>query len=220
MEKTFGDMLVIWANGWLVLAYWLLDNAALFIALACAIWIGRWHDRHVRRMTGERPLRYGRGQRVIASSRSLYETALTFVVWAIAALVSAAPIPAIGAGMWLSFVAALHFIPQEQDNILFRQKAMIAIYALMVIAFRLAMSYTPDPNQLLRMMGGEGDAAAVFATVRGSLMPYAMLILWVMYPLGYFGVIAQRFLINRGSLFKAQRDIEGVIGDMRTRGEK
>ncbi len=41
-----------------------------------------------------------------------------------------------------------------------------------------------------------------------------------MYPLGYFGVIAQRFLINRGSLFKAQRDIEGVIGDMRTRGEK
>jgi hypothetical protein len=122
--------------------------------------------------------------------------------------------------MWLSFVAALHLIPQEQDNILFRQKTMIAIYALMVIAFRLAMSYTPDPNQLMRMMGGEGDAAAVFATVRGSLMPYAMLILWVMYPLGYFGVIAQRFLINRGSLFKAQRDIEGVIGDMRTRGEK
>lgn len=220
MEKTFGDTLVIWANGWLVLVYWLLDNAAVFIALTCAIWIARRHDRHVRRMTGERPLRYGRGQRVIASSRSLYETVLTFVVWAIAALASAAPIPAIGGGMWLSFVAALHFIPQEQDNILFRQKAMIAIYALMVIAFRLAMSYTPDPDQLLRMMGGEGDAAAVFATVRGSLMPYAMLILWVMYPLGYFGVIAQRFLINRGSLFKAQRDIEGVIGDMRTRGEK
>ncbi len=220
MEKSVGDMLVVWANGWLATAYWLLDNAAVFLALACSIWIARRYDRHVRRTTGERPLRYGRGQRVIASSRSLYETVLTFVVWATAALLSAAPIPAIGAGMWLSFVAALHFIPQEQDNILFRQKAMIAIYALMVIAFRLAMSYTPDPDQLLRMMGGEGDAAAVFATVRSSLMPYAMLILWVMYPLGYFGVIAQRFLINRGSLFKAQRDIEGVIGDMRTRGEK
>ena len=94
------------------------------------------------------------------------------------------------------------------------------------------MSYAPEPDQLLRMtlapqcawcsagVGGEGDAAAVFATVRGSLLPYAMLILWVMYPLGYFGVIAQRFLINRGSLFKARRNIAEVIGDLRTRGEK
>ena len=72
MEKSVGDMLVVWANGWLATAYWILDNAALLIALACAIWIARLYDRHIRRMTGERPLRYGRGQRVIASSRSLY----------------------------------------------------------------------------------------------------------------------------------------------------
>lgn len=122
--------------------------------------------------------------------------------------------------MWLAFVAVLHFIPQERDNVLFRQKVMIAIYALLVIAFRLAMSYSPDPEQLLRMMGGEGDAAAVFATVRGSLLPYAMLILWVMYPLGYLAMIAQRFLINRGSLFRGRRGIEDILGDLRTRGER
>ncbi len=111
-------------------------------------------------------------------------------------------------------------MPQEQEPLLFRQKIMIALYALMVIAFRLAMSYAPDPDQLLRMMGGEGDAAAVFATVRGSLLPYAMLILWVMYPLGYFGLIGQRFLINRGSSFKARRNIADTLGDLRTRGEQ
>lgn len=220
MEKSFGDLLIVWANGWLAAAYWLLDNAALLVAAACALWIVRRHDRYVQRVTGERILRYARGSRVIASNRSVYETAATLIVWGFAALVSAAPIPAIGAAMWLAFVAALHLIPQERDNVLFRQKVMIAIYALLVIAFRLAMSYSPDPDQLLRMMGGEGDAAAVFATVRGSLMPYAMLLLWVMYPLGYFGVIAQRFMVNRGSLFKARRNVADVIGDLRTRGER
>ncbi len=220
MEKSFGDILVVWANGWLAAAYWILDNAALLIAVACAVWIASHHDRYVQRVTGERTLRYARGSRVVASHRSAYETLATLIVWACAALVSASPIPAIGAVMWLTFILALHLIPQERDNVLFRQKVMIAIYALMVIAFRLAMSYSPDPDQLLRMMGGQGDAAAVFATVRGSLMPYAMLILWVMYPLGYFGMIAQRFLVNRGSLFKARRDVADVIGDLRTRGER
>jgi hypothetical protein len=220
MEKSFGDILVVWANGWLAAAYWLIDNAALLIAIACAIWIMRRHDRYVQHVTGERALRYARGSRVIASHRSVYETLVTLSLWACAALMSVSPIPAIGAVMWLTFIAALHLIPQERDNVLFRQKVMIAIYALMVMAFRLAMSYSPDPDQLLRMMGGEGDAAAVFATVRGSLMPYAMLILWVMYPLGYFGVIAQRFIVNRGSLFKARRDVADVIGDLRTRGER
>ena len=220
MEKSFGDLLIIWANGWLAAAYWLLDNAALLIAVASAIWITRRHDCYVQRVTGQRTLRYARGNRVIASNRSTLETVVVLGLWVCAALVAASPIPAIGALMWLAFIAALHLVPQERDNILFRQKIMIALYALLVIAFRLAMSYAPEPDQLLRMMGGEGDAAAVFATVRGSLLPYAMLILWVMYPLGYFGVIAQRFLINRGSLFKARRNIAEVIGDLRTRGEK
>ncbi len=213
-------MLIVWANGWLAAAYWLWTNAAVLIALACAAWIGARYDRSVRAVAGERSLRYGRGRRVIASHGALYATLVAAGVWAIAAWSSSAPIPVIGAAMWLAFIAALRLIPQERENLLFRQKTMIVLYALLLIGFRLATSFSPEPDQLLRMMGGSGDAAAVFATVRGSLMPYAMLVLWIMYPLAYFGMIAQRFMVNRGSLFKPGRGVETIIDDLRTRGER
>jgi hypothetical protein len=219
MEKSFGDMVIIWANGWLAAGYWLLDNAAWLVVLACAGWILLRHDRQVQRVTGQRPLRYSRGSRVIASNRSMGETLATLLLWTLANFLAAAPIPAIGAAMWLAFGVALHLIPQERDNLLFRQKMMIAIYALLVMVFRLALSYSPTPDQLMRLLGGSGDASAVFETVRGGLMPYALLLLWGLYPLGYFAMLAQRFMINRGSLFKARRNIAEVIGDLRTRGE-
>ena len=80
-------------------------------------------------------------------------------------------------------------------------------------------SYSPDLSRLAAVMGSRGDAAALFSTLQDGLMPYAALVVWVMYPLGYFGMIAQRFAVNRGSLLKPSGTSEDYIRDLRTRGE-
>jgi hypothetical protein len=45
-------------------------------------------------------------------------------------VLSAPPIPLIGALMWASFLAALRCIPQERENLLFRQKVLIGGFIL------------------------------------------------------------------------------------------
>jgi hypothetical protein len=219
MSTNLADALVIWANGWLAAAYWTWDSAALLLTIGIAILITGRYDREVRRTAGERVRRYGRGQVIIASRRSLYETLAVLAVWSLAASVTAPPIPFIGLLMWLAFLIALRLIPQEREQILFRQKVMIGIYAVCLIAFRIVTAYSFDAGQLSTMLGGDADTAGLFASVRGSITPYLILVLWVMYPLGYFSVIAQRFAINRGSLTRPGKTVADTLQDLRTRGE-
>ncbi len=219
MNHTLVDLLTIWANGFLAMTYWLGENAALLLTAGFALVILFRYDREVRQVAGERTLRYARGQRVMASRRTQYETLVTLVLWAVAAVLMAPPIPFVGLLMWAALWAALRWIPQEREQILFRQKTMIAIYAVLLVAFRILTAYTFDAGQLIAMMGGNSDAAGVFATVRGGIVPYAVLVLWVMYPLGYFVMLGQRFLVNRGSLTKPGRTVAETLEDLRTRGE-
>jgi len=211
--------LVVWANGFLTLAYWTWDHAALLVALACGVLVLLTHDRAVQRTAGDRALRYGRGVRVQASYRSQIESLATILIWSLAALLSAPPIPLIGAVMWLCFLVSLRLIPQERENLLFRQKSMIAVYGLLAIALRLALSYTPDVERMTLMLDGRGEAGLLFDSLRDGLMPYVALVLWVMYPLGYLGLIAQRFAVNRGSLLSSGAP-EDVIRALRHRGEQ
>ena len=219
MSKELADALVVWANGWLSAAYWTWDNAALLLTGAIAVVIMARYDREVRQTAGERARRYERGAVNAASRRSLYETIAVLVVWLIAAGVMSPPIPLIGLLMWLAFLIALRLIPQEREQILFRQKVMIGLYALGLIAFRVVAAYSFDAVQLSAMLGGDADTAGLFASVRGSITPYLILVLWVMYPLGYFAVIAQRFAINRGSLTRPGKTVADTLQDLRTRGE-
>ena len=211
--------LVVWANGLLTLAYAAWDNAALIVSAACGLAILFTHDRAVQRMAGGRALRYGRGARVQASYRSHVETLITLLVWCAAALLSAPPIPLIGMAMWVGFLVALKLVPQERESLLFRQKSMIAVYGLLAIALRLALSYSPDVERMAFALRGRGEAGQLFDSIRDGLLPYVALVMWVMYPLGYFGMIAQRFAINRGSLLSSGTP-EDVVRALRHRGER
>jgi hypothetical protein len=218
-ETAFHHTLIYLANGLLATWYGLWSQGALLASLSCAVGVTWRYDHQVRRVAGERVRRYGRGQQVQASHRSYWETAVTAALWSAASLLSAPPIPLIGALMWASFLAALRCIPQERENLLFRQKVLIGGYALIALAMRALLTYSPDLSRLAAVMGSQGDAAGLFDTVRDGLLPYAALIVWVMYPLGYFAMIVQRFAVNRGSLLKPGESVETVIRDLRTRGE-
>jgi amino acid transporter len=212
--------LIVWANGFLVVTYWVVDNAALLISLACGLTILLTYDRAVQHTAGDRLMRYGRGTRVQASYRSQTESLVTLLIWTVASAVSAQPVPFIGMVLWLAFLVALKLIPQEREGLLFRQKTMIAVYGLLAIALRLALSYSPDVERMTAMLNNRSDAALLFDSVRDGLLPYIALVMWVMYPLGYLGLIAQRFAVNRGSLLLPRGTPEDVLRSLRTRGER
>lgn len=218
--ESIQPYLIVWANGFLAISYWVWDNAALLIALACGLAILLVYDRAVQRTAGDRLMRYERGVRVQASYRSQVESIAASAVWAIASVVSASPIPSIGAAMWATFLLALKMIPQEREGLLFRHKIMIAFYGLIVIAVRLATSFVPNVGQMATMLNGRGDASLLFDTVRDGMLPYTMLTLWLIYPLGYFTVLGERFVVNRGSLLRPGGTPEDVLRDLRTRGER
>ena len=207
------------ANGLLAVFYCLWSNGPALLSLLGAAGVLLVYDRQERRVVGDRVRRYGRGERIQASRRSHGLTLVTAASWTVAALLSAPPIPLIGASMWVAFLVALRYIPQERSQLLFRQKTMILGYALIALAMQALFSYSPDLSRLAAVMGSRGDAAALFSTLQDGLMPYAALVVWVMYPLGYFGMIAQRFAVNRGSLLKPGGTAEDYIRDLRTRGE-
>ncbi len=220
LETRLNHTLIYTANGILTVAYFLWSQGPLLLALACAATVAFVYDRQTRRMVGERARRYQRGQQVYASRRPYWETLGAIGLWLPASLLSAPPIPIIGALMWLAFIIALWLIPQERESLLFRQKTMIATYAVAALVMRAFLAYSPDPARLAAMVGGRGQAVGLFSTVRDGLTPYAALIVWVMYPLGYFSLIAQRFAINRGSLLNPRGTVENLIHDLRTRGEQ
>lgn len=219
-ETTINHILTYLANGLLALFYFLYSRGPLLLALLCAALVFLVYDRGIRKTVGDRMRRYGRGQHVQASYRPYWETVLATLLWSVASLLSAPPIPLIGALMWLAFVVALRYIPQERENLLFRQKVMIAVYALIALTMRALFTYSPDLSRLAAVMGGRGEAADLFSTVRDGMMPYAALVVWVMYPLGYFAMIVQRFAINRSSLLRPRGTVEDYIRDLRTRGER
>ncbi len=230
-ETWLNHTLTYLANGILAVWYFLWSQGPLLLSLGCAVAIVVLYDRRTRRQAGERMRRYRRGQQVHASCRPYWETGGAVLLWAVASYLSAPPIPLIGGLMWLAFVVSLRFIPQERENLLFRQKVMIAGYGLIALAMRWMLSYSPDLSHLATMppalhqtqcgasVGSQGDAAGLFDTIRDGLTPYAALVVWVMYPLGYFGMIVQRFAINRGSLLKPGGTPEDYMRDLRTRGE-
>jgi hypothetical protein len=219
-EIAINHSLIYLANGLLAIFYFLYAHGPLLLALLCSALVFLVYDRGTRKTVGDRPRRYGRGPQVQASYRPYWETALTVLLWSVASFLSAPPIPIIGGLMWLAFVVALRYIPQERENLLFRQKVMIAVYALIALTMRGLFTYSPDLSRLAAVMGGRGEAADLFSTVRDGMMPYAALVIWVMYPLGYFAMIVQRFAINRSSLLKPSGTLEDYIRDLRTRGER
>jgi len=102
--------------------------------------------------------------------------------------------------------------------LLFRQKSMLAVYGLLAITLRVALAYSPDVERMSAVLNRNGDAALLFDSIRDGLLPYVALVMWVMYPLGYFGLIAQRFAVNRGSLLGGGTP-ESVLDALRNRGD-
>lgn len=219
----FGDFLAALPtyllNGVLATVYWLGESGAALVSILCAGLIIRFVDQRVQSRAAFRPGRSGRE----AATPDLYTaqitTAIILVLWVISQWGMGAPVPWLGAAMWIAGTIILLLVHMQEHTLLWNMKSGIAIYSLAVIGSRLYLAYTAQlsADQWAALIGTSESAAAVIANTRGNVTTIILWALWLVIPLGYFAMLLQQVLINPMSLVNPLAGASELINRYRTR---
>lgn len=220
---VFGDFLAALPtyllNGVLATVYWLGESGAALVSILCAGLIIRFVDQRVQSRAAFRPGRSGRG----AATPDLYTaqitTAIILVLWVISQWGMGAPVPWLGAAMWIAGTIILLLVHMQEHTLLWNMKSGIAIYSLAVIGSRLYLAYTAQlsADQWAALIGTSESASAVIANTRGNVTTIILWALWLVIPLGYFAMLLQQVLINPMSLVNPLAGASELINRYRTR---
>jgi hypothetical protein len=206
-------------NGVLATVYWLGESGAALVGILCAGLIIRFVDQPVQSRAAFRPGRSGRE----AAAPDLYTaqitTAIILVLWVISQWGMGAPVPWLGAAMWIAGTIILLLVHMQEHTLLWNMKSGIAIYSLAVIGSRLYLAYTAQlsADQWAALIGTSESASAVIANTRGNVTTIILWALWLVIPLGYFAMLLQQVLINPMSLVNPLAGASELINRYRTR---
>lgn len=218
-----GDLPVYLANGLLVILYLLAEHAAALVSLACAALIAYLPDAEIQQRAGFRARRTDSdipdGQ--IPRTAQIM-TGIVLTLWLAAQWAMSAPVPWIGAAMWLAGMVALLVLPVQRFNLLWYVKAGIAMYALAVIGSRIYLGYTSQltSDQWAALIGSAQSAAAVIASTRGNVTTILLWALWLVVPLGYFSMLAQQIFVNPMSIVNPLAGAQDLLRALRVRGSR
>ena len=220
---VFGDFLTALPtyllNGVLATVYWLGESGAALVSILCAGLIIRFVDQRVQSRAAFRPGRSGRE----AATPDLYTAQITpaiiLVLWVISQWGMGAPVPWLGAAMWIAGTIILLLVHMQEHTLLWNMKSGIAIYSLAVIGSRLYLAYTAQlsADQWAALIGTSESASAVIANTRGNVTTIILWALWLVIPLGYFAMLLQQVLINPMSLVNPLAGASELINRYRTR---
>ena len=224
------------ANGILFFVYFLAKAIPALLSLACGILMIITLDKEVQNRANFKPGRSGPmgddssfiNRREItpqASTSATPRTAqiLTGIVlafWMIAQTGMAAPVPWIGAAMWLVGTLVLFVMPAHQRmNMLWFVKTGLCVYALLVIGSRIYLGYTAQlsSEQWASIIGSAESAAAVIARTRGNATTIITWALWLVAPLGFFSLLIQQLFVNPINLVSPLAGAQEVISRIRQR---
>ena len=220
---VFGDLLVALPtyllNGILATSYWLGDSGAAFVSLICAVLVMRFVDRRIQSRAVFRPGRGGREASISETYTAQIMTVVVLCLWVSSQWGMGAPVPWIGAAMWLTGAIIVLLVRTQELNLLWNMKSGITIYALAVIGSRLYLAYTAQlsADQWAALIGTSESAASVIANTRGNVTSIILWALWLVIPLGYFAMLLQQVLINPMSLVNPLAGAQELIERYRTR---
>ena len=221
----FGDFLAslptYLLNGVLATLYWLGDIGAALVSIGCAALIAGVVDKKIQTRVAFRPARGGREPARIAIYTAQIMTGMVLILWIASQWGMGAPVPWIGAVMWLFGTLIVLFVHTQEVTTLWNVKSGIAIYSLAIIGSRLYLTYTSQlsPEQWAALIGTTESAASVIANTRGNVTTIILWALWLVIPLGYFVMQIQQLLINPMSLVNPLAGAQEVIERFRTRGQ-
>jgi hypothetical protein len=219
----FGDFLAslptYLLNGVLATLYWLGDIGAALVSIGCAGLIAGIVDKKIQTRAAFRPARGGREHAGMAIYTAQIMTGMVLILWIASQWGMGAPVPWIGAVMWLFGTLVVLFVHTQEVTSLWNVKSGIAIYSLAIIGSRLYLTYTSQlsPEQWAALIGTTESAASVIANTRGNVTTIILWALWLVIPLGYFVMQIQQLLINPMSLVNPLAGAQEVIERFRTR---
>jgi len=216
----FLDIPVYLANGLLWLLYTLFGSLAALVASGSAATLALVVDGAVQKLAGARPRRQGRGESIPVAHTAQIITGMVIVLWLAAQWGMGAPVPWIGAAMWLTGLLAVLISPAQRFNLLHFVKSGIAVYALAVIGSRvyLNMASQVSPDQWAALVGTAQSAANIVASTRGNVTTIITWGLWLVIPLGYFSMLVQKVFLNPVSLINPLSSYEDMLILLRDRG--
>lgn len=214
------DLPIYLLNGLLWLIYALAGSLATLVSAGAAAVMALVVDRAVQQLSGSRPLRQGRGETLSTSHTAQILTAGVFTLWFGAQLGMGAPVPWIGAAMWLFGLGAVLVSPAQRFNLLWFVKSGVAVYALAVIGSRLYLNMTSDvsPEAWAGMLGTAQTAVNIVANTRGNVTTVIVWALWLVIPLGYFSMLVQKLFLNPVSLINPLSSYADMLAMLRDRG--
>ena len=206
-------------NGILATVYWLGDVSAALVSILCAGLIIHFVDKRVQSRAAFRPGRSGREAATPELFTAQITTAFVLVLWIISQWGMGAPVPWLGASMWITGAILLLLVHMQEHTLLWNVKSGIVIYSLAVIGSRLYLVYTAQltADQWAALIGSSESAAAVIAKTRGNVTSIILWALWLVIPLGYFAMLLQQVLINPMSLVNPLAGATELINRYRTR---
>jgi len=206
-------------NGILATGYWLGDSSAAIVSILCAGLIIRFVDKRVQSRAAFRPGRSGREAATPELYTAQITTAFVLVLWMISQWGMGAPVPWLGAAMWITGAILLLLVHMQEHTLLWNVKSGIVIYSLAVIGSRLYLAYTAQltSDQWAALIGSSENAATVIANTRGNVTSIILWALWLVIPLGYFAMLLQQVLINPMSLVNPLAGATELINRYRTR---
>ncbi|MCE5208093.1 MAG: hypothetical protein LLG42_07235 [Chloroflexi bacterium] len=206
-------------NGILATVYWLGDSSAAIVSILCAGLIIRFVDKRVQSRAAFRPGRNGREAATPELYTAQITTAFVLVLWVISQWGMGAPVPWLGAAMWITGTILLLLVHMQEHTLLWNVKSGIVIYSLAVIGSRLYLAYTAQltTDQWAALIGSSENAATVIANTRGNVTSIILWALWLVIPLGYFAMLLQQVLINPMSLVNPLAGATELINRYRTR---
>jgi|GEM_PF-2496637 len=221
--NLFKVWLVYEANGLLVLTYWVLDHLPLILSWVFGLGVLVFLDTEAAQVPGHRPLRYGQGKLQRESLIPYLSTPALLILWTPIALKAPNPVPWIGMLMWASCLFVPLSIPLERPHLTSRLKWLLATYILMVAALLLLLNFqlSEEANAAWsKYLRQPGSGEIVYRAIVSSVVPYALLVIWVIAPMMFFGYIIQRFAIQSKTKVAPWLTIEERIRQLRTRGEE
>ncbi|NCP86777.1 MAG: hypothetical protein CO094_08880 [Anaerolineae bacterium CG_4_9_14_3_um_filter_57_17] len=214
------DIPVYFVNGLLWPLYALTGILPALVSMASAGMIALVIDAPLQSLSSSRPTRAGRESQAAPSHLSQIYSGVVLVVWLVAQWGMGAPVPWIGAAMWLASFVAVLLAANQQFTLLDGQKKAILGYALLVIASRLYLGYMEQitPEQWAAMLGSADSAAQVLANTRGNVTAILTWTLWLVYPMGFFYMVAQQVGLYPTSLTQPRANPAQVLKRLRYRG--
>jgi hypothetical protein len=209
-------------NGLLAVLYWLADHWPALTGSILTIVAAVFVDAPQARLAGDKPRRYDRGHVRLQRPATHLPTLGIGMLWTLAAWITPAPVPYIGLAMWIGAIVAPLALPVGKRYLAHRLRWFIGVYAALCLGFWFINRFPLSPQQAAvwsERMQATGAGEALELAIRGQFIPYVALIMWAIFPLAYFGYLAQQLAVQRRFLISPFTSVQDRIAAIRARGE-